>query len=63
LIVIEGSSTVANILAILAFLIAALVVAKKYFNVTIPTVTEMAMRDPVVTLLIAVVLALLARAV
>jgi hypothetical protein len=54
---------VANILAILAFLIAALVVAKRYFNVTIPMITEMAMRDPVVTLLIAVVLALLARAV
>jgi hypothetical protein len=52
-----------NILAIVAFLIAALVAAKKYFNVTIPTVTEMAMRDPIVTLLVAVVLALLARAV
>jgi hypothetical protein len=48
---------VANILAILAFLIAALVVAKKYFNITIPTATELAVRDPVVTLLVAVVLA------
>ena len=53
----------ANILAILAFLSAALVVAKKYFIFTIPTVTEVVMRDPIVTLLIAVVLALLARAV
>jgi hypothetical protein len=34
---------VANILAIPAFLIAALVVAEKYFNITIPTVTEVAM--------------------
>jgi hypothetical protein len=51
----------ANILTILAVIIAGLVAAKKYFKVTIPTVTELVMRDPIASLLVAVVLALLAR--
>ena len=48
---------------ILAIIIAGLVAAFKYFKVTIPTVTELVMRDPIASLLIAVVLALIARGV
>jgi hypothetical protein len=46
---------------ILAVVIAAIVAASKYFNVAIPSVTEWAMRDPIASLLIALVLALLAQ--
>ena len=48
---------------ILAVVIAGLVAASKYFKVTIPTVTELVMRDPIASLLVAVVFALIARGV
>lgn len=53
----------ATIPMILAIIIAGLVAASKYFKVTIPTVTELVMRDPIASLLIAVVLALVARGI
>ena len=46
---------------ILAIVIAGLVAASKYLKVTIPAVTELDMRDPIASLLVAVVLALLGR--
>ena len=48
---------------ILAIVIAGLVAASNYFKVTIPTVTDLVMRDPIASLLIAVVLALIARGI
>jgi len=48
---------------ILAIIIAGLVAASKYFKVAIPTVTELVMRDPVASLLVAVGLALIARGI
>jgi hypothetical protein len=51
------------ILTILALVIAGLVAATQYFKVTVPVVTELVMRDPIASLLVAVVLALIARGV
>lgn len=50
-----------DVLYIVAIVIAALVVASKYFKITIPTVTAWTMRDATASLLLALALALLSR--
>jgi hypothetical protein len=49
------------VLYLLAILITAAVVASKYFGVTVPNVTELVMRDPAQSLVIALLLALVSK--
>ena len=49
------------ILYVIALFITVIVVASKYFGITIPTATAYAMRDPAQSLLVALVLALVSR--
>lgn len=53
--------SIGHALYVIAVVITVVVVAAKYFGVSVPTVTAWAMRDPAQSLLVALVLALVSR--
>ena len=53
--------SVGHAMYVIAIIITAVVVASKYFGVTVPTVTAWAMRDAAQSLLIALALAFVSR--
>jgi Mg/Co/Ni transporter MgtE len=53
--------SVGFVLYVIAVVITVVVVAAKYFGVSLPPVTEWAMRDPAQSLLIALALSFIAR--
>ncbi len=53
--------SIGHVLYVLAIIITVIVVAAKYFGVSVPTVTAWAMRDPAQSLLLALALALISR--
>ena len=53
--------SIGHVLSVLAIIITVIVVAAKYFGVSVPTVTAWAMRDPAQSLLLALALALISR--
>ena len=53
--------SVGYVLYVIAVIITVLVIAAKYFGVTIPNVTAWVMRDPTQSLLVALLLSFIAR--
>ena len=53
--------TVGSVLYVAALVMTAIVVAAKYFGLSFPPVTAMAMKDPAQTLLLALLLSFVAR--